>query len=142
MADNWLVKMGHRREWWLSRATKAARWGKRGFTLTELLIVVVLLGALAAVAIPGMRASLGGDDIAAANTEASNVKTAAVFCLAESGEYPATSTDLFNDGYLSGEPDAVYTFDAQTGLITEATPGEGITKGFIWMADEQGWQRD
>ncbi len=78
---------------------------REGFTLVELLIVVLILGALAAIAIPRITASAYN---AKANACATNVDTMnsqiELYAADNNGTYPATlsvvtgDTDLFPDG--------------------------------------------
>ena len=57
--------------------------GQKGLTLIELLIVVAILGIIAAVVIPNLSAFMVTGRISAANTEAENVKTASLAYYAE-----------------------------------------------------------
>ncbi len=52
--------------------------GEKGFTLRELLIVVAILGVLAAVVIPNVGRFIGAGETEAAGTELSNIQTAVV----------------------------------------------------------------
>ena len=49
--------------------------GRRGFTLIEILIVVVILGVLAALVIPGVTGALGETEIKAAEARATQIST-------------------------------------------------------------------
>jgi hypothetical protein len=79
-----------------------------------------------------------GANLTAANTEAANVKTAALAYHAENGVWPATSNELYPI-YLIGELDGFYVFDMDSGEIIMAIPGTGITSGFTWDAGTQSW---
>lgn len=134
----------------LGKYRKPFRKGERGFTLIELLIVVAVLGALAAVVVPSVAAFLGTANLAAANTEVGNVKTAAMSHLADTGDFPPDSTELHSTtgtvnttiDYISNPPEEVYDFDLNSGQITAATlTGKWGTAGFTWVTADQSWTR-
>ena len=58
-------------------------YGKKGFTLLELLVVIAVLGALVAVAIPAIAPFIGSGKTEAAQTELDNVRVAATAALAK-----------------------------------------------------------
>ena len=90
--------------------------GQTGLTLIELLIVIAILGIIAAVIIPNIAGFITSGNVAAANTEAENVKTASLGYYAGVGNntWPSTSDVLTATGYLSGVLKATYYFDANT----------------------------
>jgi type IV pilus assembly protein PilA len=111
----------------MRRILRGVRHGQRGFTLIELLIVVAILGVLAAVVIPNVSAFMGSANLNAANTELSNVKTAALAFYADNVDatppWPADGAALTGatPPYLNGVLKGTYTFDTGTGLLTDAT---------------------
>jgi type IV pilus assembly protein PilA len=127
----------------MKRFMKRLHRGEKGFTLIELLIVIAILGIIAAIVVPNVAGFLVSGTINAAQTEAENVKTAAVGYLAETGNWPDTSADL--DNFLEGTSAALkatYEFNSDAG-IEAATPTDASWVGKVeWDAGAQTWKRD
>lgn len=123
----------------MKRFMKRLHRGEKGFTLIELLIVIAILGIIAAIVIPNVSGFMTSGTINAANTEAQNVKTAAVGYLAENSAWPGSSDDVgdFLEGGTTNLK-ATYTFDT-TGSITAAT-ATGWSN-VSWCASTQTWKR-
>ncbi len=72
---------------------------RKGFTLIELMIVVVILGILAAVAIPNFISMMGRAKEASVKTNMHVMQTAAEdFAAVSSGRYPDSGADVADDG--------------------------------------------
>ncbi|MEM1329383.1 MAG: prepilin-type N-terminal cleavage/methylation domain-containing protein [Planctomycetota bacterium] len=116
---------------------------QRGFTLVEILIVVVILGILAAIVVPQF--SSAADDARAGNlqTQLSTIQNAIELYRAREGAYPSMANwnallgDTNGDGtfpdtgatqYLKDIPDNPAwngTTASQSNLVTEGTTGTG-----------------
>jgi type IV pilus assembly protein PilA len=97
--------------------------GEKGLTLIELLIVIAILGIIAAVIIPNIAGFMVSGRIAAANDELANVRTGALGYYAGVGNntWPGNSSVLATTGYLSGTLKADYTFDPD-GWLSNGDP--------------------
>ena len=122
----------------MKRFLKSFGYGEKGFTLIELLIIVAILGIMAGVLVPNLASFLGTGTVAAANTEAANVETAALAYYADNnGTWPGTSDALLT--YLSGTPKALYEID-DTGQIVNATSANWT--GIHWDSIQNQWVKD
>ena len=104
--------------------TKRLHRGQKGFTLMELLIVVAILGVLAAVVIPRFTGLIGTADDEAAATELEVVQTAMTACMAAAG-----------DGTVDAQAS-----ETQLGPSSTTLPG-GLSSGSIanYLQTTTGW---
>ena len=101
---------------------KSLHRGEKGFTLIELLIVVAILAIIAAVIIPNISRFMTTGQLAAANSEAEQVKTASLGYFGEFSIWPSSSNCLTATGYISGVLKAVYNISVGYGWLLTATP--------------------
>ena len=90
--------------------------GKKGFTLIELMIVVVIIGILAALAIPRSMAASKKAKVSEARGVLKQLYVAAETYYQENGQYPATHT--FNDASTKND-----TWTVLTGFIVDRPSG-------------------
>ena len=70
---------------------------KKAFTLVELMIVVLILGALAAIAIPRIMRGAQTARISACDTNVDMLNSQIELYFANEGQWPAALTDVTND---------------------------------------------
>lgn len=91
---------------------RAVRKSESGFTLTELLITIVILGVLAGIVVFAVTSFSDDGKQVACETDRKNVEIAAEAYLAKVGNYPDATTDgaritqLVSGGYLKEAPSA------------------------------------
>lgn len=95
-----------------------------GFTLVELLIVVVILGVLAAIAIPQFSASTDDSKAAALDATLSNLRTAIELYYQQHGSYPSAVAA----GGTFGAVDTEAAFVSQLVKFTSAAGAASNTK--------------
>ncbi|GAI90043.1 unnamed protein product, partial [marine sediment metagenome] len=96
------------------------------------LIVVAILGILAAVLVPNLASFLTTGKVAAANTEVANVETAALAYYADhDAQWPGNANALHPD-YISALPVENYTFDPYGKVVPDATAGWGGDASVVW----------
>ncbi len=95
------------------------RSGQSGFTLVELLIVVIILAVLASVAIPQFSSSTDDAKSAALDSTLAEMRNAVELYYHQHGEYPSVNA-------AGGTNGAIGSVDAFTNQLTKYTNSNGV----------------
>ena len=113
------------------RAVRAQRGKDGGFTLTELLIVIVILGVLTGIVVFAVGAFTDRGEVAACNADKRSVESALEAYRAQEGNYPAANDfgALTTGGYLRSAPaSAEYTISfTAAGVVSGDITGGAAT---------------
>ena len=91
----------------------------KGFTLVELLIVIVVLGILSGIVVFGVGQFRGDAQKAACKADLATVSVAADAFGVSTGAYPASVDAMVTAGYLKSAPTGgTYAFDGTTRTVS------------------------
>lgn len=109
---------------------------KKGFTLIELIVVIAIIGVLAAILVPAMLGYVKKSKIQAANSAASQMVKAANSALEEMDE-DATITSLPSDGWWDNKITTDETPTASTGnSFTGSDAGKAFYDYLTYYSDD------
>ena len=113
----------------MSRLFNNIRDKQNGFTLVELLVVVAILGALAAVAVPNVGKFIGQGKQESYNAELHNLQTGVMAMLADSnaGILDSSHTDIDDMDLVTADNSSLTLSSYMTGLSTNGTVKTGCT---------------
>ena len=100
---------------------------KKGVTLVELLAVIVILGIIAAIAVPTIGGLIDRQRLNAAEAEFDNAVEAARLYFSDESATTVTADTLFNENYLSADPFKAGVLFTISGNVITAAPDGGAT---------------
>ena len=115
---------------------------RKGFTLIELMVVIFIVGILAAVAIPIMRGRIDSAKWSEGKAGAGSIRTAARAFQAEKGPaYVYVGTTLTELGFATGDLDGKYFTEAAYAITFTAAAGYDTYEVEVTAADSTSTDR-
>lgn len=103
-----------------SPISKPARRGQQGFTLIELMIVMIIIGVLAAIAVPAYVQSVRHAREAVLKEDLHTLRAAIDSYTVDKGKAPQGLSDLVDAGYLKSMPTDPMTNSSDTWVPAES----------------------
>ncbi|MEG6568140.1 competence type IV pilus major pilin ComGC [Thermoanaerobacterium thermosaccharolyticum] len=101
---------------------KALNKDEKGFTLIELIVVIAILGILAAIAVPRVTVSLSNAKENANKANLKIIQDAVERYNVENGGYPTSLQTLVDQGYLDKVPQTAeghsFKYDTSKGIVS------------------------
>lgn len=108
----------------LPRRSHRRSSGQQGFTLLELIIVIAVVGVLAAIAMPNLTQTPRRAQEAVLRTNLNTLRQVVDQYNGDKGFYPSELEVLIDDGYLRDIPYDPITGEQEWGLIYEGSPDD------------------
>jgi general secretion pathway protein G len=102
---------------------------EQGFTLVELLIVVIVLGILAAVTVFGLSGATAKSAVSACNADAKSVEIAVEAYRANQGVFPPDQAHLLPPGTAGQVYLRIWPNSTHYAITLDATPGQVDVNG-------------
>jgi general secretion pathway protein G len=95
-----------------------AKKDEKGFTLVELLIVIVILGILSTIVVFSVRGLTGKANKNACKIDGRSLQTAFESAYADTGSYPADEAALVADGYMQQQSSKWVATASSAGVLS------------------------
>lgn len=122
----------------MQHLVRKVRRDDKGFTLIELVIVIVILGILAAVVVFAVSGINDRGQTAACKADVKAIDTAAESYYAQKGAAATSLQDLINGGFLHQDTQISGNTKTTASYKITFTPGTGASPNFAGNADTVG----